>query len=961
MSSKNYQSQTYRSQSKREVYRASAPLKISTSTFTSNKINRFSHAKLIEESKTPQNSEEFLCYLYNYVFQEMPDDTNTVFFDSNLRKYRTRSTLRTESDNLLSKSFSKKYDYNKSKNDLKYSVNRNDRKMNLSLNVNIKALSQKEKQNKESKFANQKNNILRNDSEKKAKIFNELRKEKDELLAEINKNSSKKDGKNGTIEKSFNKHNKRENVNIITNLNSSKTQQKGGKIENQAIKSLKGSCNISMTQNQKSNQKYSSKDNTHRTDDTKKNDVSKSQANQKINLTSASKNIKQDNSNIKSSQKKEENTNRPPITNIKSDLPKSKEIQSKGQLDKNKDKNEPIKDNKNHKNILEKKLDNKYAKFVNQGLHESQQKNLNKNENQEENNESNVSILKKHEEKTIVLEPGQTIKPSNKIEKLDNPIEEVIENPDGTRTSLIKQTKVTTTTKSVPHIDKSSEGAPMVKQYITYEYKITTTIKDNDKDGQEDERTNSSKLKNLASPVKNDSKIDKHLEEEENENNNRVDELGDKNQGNENIEGYINDEQNGNKGSNKVDGINGENNKENENVKGNNKYKKKGEKNLGNKNNVINGKTEKKNNENQKDKNIEIIKNNKENKQKGIHENKLKGKNKINEENNLFKEFNSKEEKKKLKSETKLKDKKNVNDGNKKKKEENKASQNHLAQEVLPEKFKTEKELENYLDEINNKGENATPEEKEERMKCIEDIFSNICKEGNNSKENIEKLAELLSKMNEKDRQEILSKLKENFPENEELLNNLLNSVRNKSLKKSGKKGKEGGLQKSGKKKNKKGGENEFLSKIGKKSSKEGSELLFKSIKKSPIKEGNELFSQSEKKSVRGKSSSGLIKSRKNRGSGYKNGFPSYRERNISGFKLKSSGSIEVKEINPLKFDGLFLKITKYTNDHREKNPFEGPSPYTKFYKERKVKIKKKIHYMATEEMEDDDDGREEI
>ena len=51
-----------------------------------------------------------------------------------------------------------------------------------------------------------------------------------------------------------------------------------------------------------------------------------------------------------------------------------------------------------------------------------------------------------------------------------------------------------------------------------------------------------------------------------------------------------------------------------------------------------------------------------------------------------------------------------------------------------------------------------------------------------------------------------------------------------------------------------------------------------------------------------------------------------------SGF----SEDVEVKQINPLKFDGLFLEISEYTNAKREKNPFDGLSPYMKFYEERK-------------------------
>jgi hypothetical protein len=68
----------------------------------------------------------------------------------------------------------------------------------------------------------------------------------------------------------------------------------------------------------------------------------------------------------------------------------------------------------------------------------------NQNNSQNNNNESdenNVSVVKKFKERTIALIPGQTIESQNKIEAFENPVEIIIENPDGTKTSLIKKTK----------------------------------------------------------------------------------------------------------------------------------------------------------------------------------------------------------------------------------------------------------------------------------------------------------------------------------------------------------------------------------------------------------------------------------------------------------------------------------------------------------------------------------------
>ena len=195
----------------------------------------------------------------------------------------------------------------------------------------------------------------------------------------------------------------------------------------------------------------------------------------------------------------------------------------------------------------------------------------------------------------------------------------------------------------------------------------------------------------------------------------------------------------------------------------------------------------------------------------------------------------------------------------------------HFDANIIPKGFKNEKELEKFLDEINQKEGNATPEEKEKRMKCLKDIFDNIAK-GGNPEQNLEKLSQLLSNMNEKDRKEFLKKLAEE--------------------------GKDPNLIKK-------------LEKLTEKNVNKN--RLLKSGGKSGSKKG--------------------LSSTKKYGSILRSGF---------------SEDVEVKQINPLKFDGLFLEISEYTNAKREKNPFDGLSPYMKFYEERKSIIKKKIDNMTS-------------
>ena len=128
-----------------------------------------------------------------------------------------------------------------------------------------------------------------------------------------------------------------------------------------------------------------------------------------------------------------------------------------------------------------------------------------------QNHNQNVQIMNKHEEKEIVVLPGQTIEPKTINETFLNPVVEAIENEDGTTSSVIKQTKITTIVENIPigiKKIKEIEGEPelpMVKQYITYEYKTVTTFK-------MDKIT-----KNIKSQNKEDISIRNNYQEQNNE------------------------------------------------------------------------------------------------------------------------------------------------------------------------------------------------------------------------------------------------------------------------------------------------------------------------------------------------------------------------------------------------------------------------------------------------------------
>ena len=92
MSTNKSGSMTYKYQSKTKYTRASAPIVVKNASTSQIKPGRFSTYKPSVSSKMTEDLSAY--YLYDYIFQDMPDETNTVFFDSNLRKYRTRSSAK---------------------------------------------------------------------------------------------------------------------------------------------------------------------------------------------------------------------------------------------------------------------------------------------------------------------------------------------------------------------------------------------------------------------------------------------------------------------------------------------------------------------------------------------------------------------------------------------------------------------------------------------------------------------------------------------------------------------------------------------------------------------------------------------------------------------------------------------------------------------------------------------------
>ena len=598
------------------------------------------------------------------------------------------------------------------------------------------------------------------------------------------------------------------------------------------------------------------------------------------------------------------------------------------------------------------------------------------NMNNNKMKELNVSVVKRHEEKTLLLVPGQTIEPKNIIENFTNPVEEIIINHDGTTTSLIKQTKIITTTQNVPideNIVKSIEGAPelpMIKQYITHEYQTITTLKENTKNKKGFAGRNNilnSDLRNKGYPGKYHQKGFNQYESE-----GYHDQIGQRGYNQYGNKGMYATQNRGNLGNNNYynygneGGIYGNQNNRNKGHLGYNNYGNKGMHGAQNKGNIRNNNYEDEGGMygNQYNRNKGDLGYNKYGKARGMNGPENKGnlrygneramygdpekgnldynkndkcvkeglyedqKNRNlkaygNEENKKDGQCGDQNEKVHLENENDGKTDNNLqgNQKDEKGQEENnkdginKNKQTDFSSDIFPKEIKNEEEAEALIDEINKKGENITPEEKQKRIKCIEGIFNKISKEGKNPEQYLEKLSKMLMNMNEKDRKEILSKLKKDFPNNADLYNKLLKMLQKQTPRKSPKKGK-GKLDHNNSLGNS-GRENEFLAKSG----------LY----------DNEHY-------------------------GYKKEYSGLKERMSYGLRNNYSENIEVKEINPLKFDGLFLEITKYNNENREKNPFEGPSPYSKFYQERRLTIKRKINNMGAEGITlDNEEGNKEF
>ena len=118
------------------------------------------------------------------------------------------------------------------------------------------------------------------------------------------------------------------------------------------------------------------------------------------------------------------------------------------------------------------------------------------------------------------------------------------------------------------------------------------------------------------------------------------------------------------------------------------------------------------------------------------------------------------------------------------------------------------------------------------------------------------------------------------------------------------------------------------------------------------------MLKQNKKKAMESyENNSDINKKIKNEGKEKEKGILGHSERRALSTHKYGSYSVNTANIAMLKFDGLFLDISKYEKNVVYKNPFEGPSSFEKFYKVRQSKIKKKIISMTNEGKNDKEDN----
>ena len=323
---------------------------------------------------------------------------------------------------------------------------------------------------------------------------------------------------------------------------------------------------------------------------------------------------------------------------------------------------------------------------------------------------------------------------------------------------------------------------------------------------------------------------------------------------------------------------------------------------------------------------------------KGIKENKdTKG----NKDTNLKQKNNAKggllnKEESSLKSKTgKAKAKANEQTSQKaeKKSEEKNINQNQQNKKSAKTEKKEEK-LDSKKNLKKSKNEEENTKDISANMKNIYDLYEKIVKSGKKSGEEagLNKLADILLKFDNEQLMEILEKLLKSFPKSAFIKEKLLFRVREKEANNIMSKAKSKEKQKDIKN-----------AKISSNNNNNDKDIKLRSVSQTKTGQKKNKF---ESESYENKSE--FNKKIRHQEGGKEHSSSHNDGQALSAFRY-GAYSVNNANIGTLKFDGLFLDISKYGNMIRDKNPFEGPSSFEKFYRVRKTEIKKKIISMTNE------------
>ena len=849
----------------------------------------------------------------NYVYVEQVPNSNVIYYDSNLKKYRTLSeTLKNPSN---------------AQNSLNISNQRNFLDKNKTININ-KAITQNNRYNQT------KNCICDHYQVVKP---SELEKAKNERMnrTAISTNIKSNINMSQTIRSNRNQTSSSRNQAVLLNENQDKRyHSQSNKVESKKEMGRKNN-NEENNQNKRRNANNETRNNRQSNQVNKRDDKEKNKnENNSIPIPQKGKVYQEDIISGRKKDNKDINSNN---TNINANANKLNSSDNKKlekphnyapiPINKSKDKEKEKEQNTTNKNV--------------QNLPEVDIQQLEKNQSPYKNEEivkdENGEIIKKKEEKTIVILPGQTIEPKSVIETFEKPIIEVVQNEDGTSQSVFKQTKIITTMENIPINNLNNSGnngdgdLQLIKQIITYEYKTVSTAKDkleksDNKNKEENKENNMDNINNEKNEEKAEGK-----EENNNDMNDKKDKTNlrymdlekEENSQKEDLikENQINEKEKENKKQTDIKKDTKDKNKNKDfNLKSKNKNVSKNEQKTQNKNvkeetdskskNIKSGSTEQKSTKNEKSK-IE----------------KEKGKN--------LKEKSENESTKKKSDSSKAKDKKDIN----KEKASKESTNKELTSNNKKGKNNEETNLGKPLKKNKKEEKDAKKSESSGDYKIVFELYEKCFKLGNKpgSEKDLEKIVEILIALEEKERKDILSKLLKAFPKSSELNQKIIILI-NKKISKSNDKNKN--------KDNQKGKEKGGKLSLEKETAKE---RRSKSQMKQVVKKNNL------------KAEEGAIKNEINKKLklGGENSIKSpSKNANISPLKFESH-SVITSNIGNLNFDGLFMDISKYQSNARYENPFRGPSSFYKFYKIRQTKIKKKLNEMTSEAKNNSEDKKD--